>query len=338
MRNHSHPESGDGRLLLPKLVPMDSILSQVADTPGTTRPRGIRWATLSIAGGVGLLIGWVGYFQPPRDSAAVAKVDNDAISLPRIPPGTVIGDHAPKGWTHLIFKSGSELASGDLDAMPDWSAEMARLLFTAMIARVESARPGGGPPHRLVEAAIGLGTRIGERDVIVSSDTQQSLGAKLGPIKRIVLSRGEERLNGILRVARTDTMVVVDAPQILLSEGRHRSVVFRYVLLVHPGDGRMATVVWRINFGRDGSYLLDPGNAVIIQPNLLTTCAVHVDKREFTAGIPSALAFATTRLPAGRPIALPQAIHSVAGQKHLAASMVRHLEAGIRQAIGFPTP
>jgi hypothetical protein len=186
--------------------------------------------------------------------------------------------------------------------------------------------------------AIGLGIRIGERDVIVSSDTQQALGAKLGPIKQIVLSRGEERLNGILRAAQTGTMTVVDAPQILLSDGRHKTVVFRYVVLVHPGDGRLATVVWRINLGRDGSYLLDPGNAVIIQPNLLTTCAVHVDKREFTAGIPSALAFATTRLPAGEPVALPHALHAVAGEKRLTSPLVRDLETGIRQSIGFPMP
>jgi hypothetical protein len=316
----------------------DRDVGHVSNVPGTMRSRRAKRVALVSMAVVGLLLGWLGLFQAPCDSSAVAKVDNAPISLPRIPPGTTIADRAPAGWTHLVFKSRSELASGDLDAVPEWSAELTRVLFTAMIARVQLAQAGGGPSYRLDKAAIGLGTRIGEKDVIISSDTQEALGAKLGPIKRIILSRGEDRLKEVRRIAQTDTMIVVDAPQTMLVAGRHKIVVFRYVLLVHPGDGRLATLVWQINLGRGGSYQLEPAGAVVMRPDLLATCGLHVDKREVTAGIPSSLAFATTRLPVGDPIALPLALQAVAGQKELTAPMVRELETAARQAVGYPMP
>jgi hypothetical protein len=83
---------------------------------------------------------------------------------------------------------------------------------------------------------------------------------------------------------------------------------------------------------------LEPAGAVVMRPGLLATCDLHVDRREFTAGIPSSLAFATTRLPAGDPVALPDALQTVAGQKQLSAPMVIQLETAARQAIGYPMP
>jgi hypothetical protein len=152
----------------------------------------------------------------------------------------------------------------------------------------------------------------------------------------MILAGGEERLKNVRQVARTDTMMIVDAPQTMLTEGRHKIVLFRYVFLVHPRDGALATVVWRINPGRDGTYQLDPGNAVRMQPNLVATCALHVDGREITAGIPSSMAFATTRLPVGEPVAMPEALRSVAGQKRLPVEAVGRLEAAARRAMGLP--
>ena len=308
------------------------------------RARGMQWAVK--AGAVlatvvlGATLAWIGFSVKPGETAAVHAidlVDSQISPLARIPPGTIVHDGPPEGWTHLIFKSRSELASGDLDAVPDWSAELSRFLFTALLARVRQASPHGGSVHRLEEVAIGLGTRIGEKDVIITTATQQGLGANLGPIKRIILGRAEDRLNEVLRVARTDAMIVFDAPQTMLSEGRHQMVVFRYVVLVNPRDGRLATLVWRINLGRDGSYRPAPGNAVLMKPNLLATCALHVDKREFTAGIPSALAFATTRLPAGDPLELPRSLQGIVWQKQLSGGMVRQLESALREAVTFPT-
>jgi len=277
-------------------------------------------------------------FLASSGPAAGATVDAEAIRLPRIPPGTPIADGPPAGWSHLVFKSRSELASGDLSAVPDWSADLTRVLFTAMVARVRPLQEGEKTSFRLEKVAIGLGTRIEGRDVIISSDTQEALGANLGPVKKMILSRGEDRLKSVLQVARTDTMIIVDAPQTMLTDSRHRIVIFRYVLLVHPGDGSLATVVWRINLGRDGGYQLDPGNAVRMRPNLLATCPLHVDGREVTAGIPSSMAFATTRLPVGEPVTTPGALRSVAGQKRFTVQVVGALETAVRQAIGFPLP
>ncbi len=260
-------------------------------------------------------------------------VDVRAVPLERIRPGTVIGDTAPTGWTHLIFKTRSRLASGDLDALPSWSAELSSFLCTVLVAKASRAASPAGAGYRLESLAIGLGTRIGQDDVIISSDTQQGLGANLGPIKRIILSQAEDRLNQVLRVARTDTLIVFDAPQTMLTEGRHQLVVFRYAVLVNPSDGRLATLVWRLDRGRDGQDRLHPEPAVLMKPNLVTLCDLHVDKREFTAGIPTSRAFATMRLPLGDPFPMPQAIRAAAAKKQLTEAMVRSLEAALRQAV-----
>jgi hypothetical protein len=276
---------------------------------------------------------WMWWGAGRADSATFSVTGRP---LGRIPPGTRIGERAPDGWSYLIFKSYSELTSGDVKSLPEFARTLAEFLFTSMVARVVPDEPGGSRVYRIDAVAIGLGTRVGQDDVVITVDTQAKLGADLGPFKQTILSRAEQHLDTIRRVAASEAMWIVDAPSIMLVEEEHRKVVLRYVFLAKPSTGQLASVVWRIDVGPDGTYQRAAGPAVMIQQGLVGRCPLHVDGRKIFAGIPASDAFAAARLPKGAPFELPQPIMAVAGQQQLTADAAAELEAALRQEIVFP--
>ena len=183
--------------------------------------------------------------------------------------------------------------------------------------------------------AVGLGTRVGDRDLIVTSGKQAQLGARLDLLQQAILVVSEHELDRIQQVACSETMTLVDLPTVMLRRGQHARAVLRYAVLVDPRDGRLASIVWRIDVGADGSYELADGPAVRTPPNLHQTCLLHVDGKELILGIPTPMAFATPAMPSGQPVELPRALREIAGRKLLTAEMVRRIEAGLRRAIGL---
>ena len=151
----------------------------------------------------------------------VLTIDPDAPQIDLIAPGTVIGNDAPKGWTHLIVKSKPKMEYGDVNKVPDQIRTLSGLFFTAMLARVEKKDDG----YELDDVAINLGTAIGDKDTIVTPDTQKKLGAGLGMLARIALEHGYDRFKDVRIPARTKTMAVVDGPAMMLRDEKHEPMV-----------------------------------------------------------------------------------------------------------------
>lgn len=253
-----------------------------------------------------------------------------AVPLPRIEPGVVIGDAPPAGWSHLIFKSRSRLASGAIDSLPEFARELAEFIFYAMTARVVRDDEG---VWGFDQVAIGLGTRIGANDVIISSATYKKLGAELGPIKSIVLSYAEQRLDKMVVAYRSRSMAIVDTPTLLHIDGQNRETLFRYLFLVEPHTGGLATIVWRIELGSAGEYLRLGSEPILIQPNLVSVTALHVDGSKITAGIPSSQAFAGKELPTGVTLRfLPEAAQP-AMTKPVSMATAEKLETAFRKVL-----
>ncbi len=250
--------------------------------------------------------------------------------LPRLDPGTVVGDAPPTGWSHLIFKSRSRLASGAIDSLPAFARELAEFIFYAMTARVVRDSDG---VWGFDQVAIGLGTRIGAHDVIISSAAHKKLGADLGPIKSIVLSYAEQRLDKMVVAFRSRSMAIVDTPTLLHIDGKNRETLFRYLFLVEPRTGGLATIVWRIDLGSGGEYLRLGSEPTLIQPNLVSVTALHVDGSKITAGIPSSQAFAGKELPTGVTLRfLPEAAQPALA-KPLSVAAADKLEAAFRNVL-----
>jgi hypothetical protein len=299
------------------------MISQFRQHFGRIRPGG-----RAIHGAV--LLGCLAAFACSEDRKAAADYDVAPRRLDLIPAGTVIGTQAPSGWSHLILKSHPRPAAGDFRELSEDSAGLAGLLFTALVADVKA----DSGRHHLERVAVGMGTRIGDRDTIITPETQKRLGADLGFIARIVLSTAQERLQDVQLIARSPTFALIDAPNLMLRQDRHRPVVLRYAVLVDEKTGHLETLLWLLDRDDRDGYVGPVGPMEWLPPSKIEDCVLHVDRREFTLGNPTERAFAMSRLPRGqRQIAFPESIRGLAARPRLSAAMAADLEAGLRAAL-----
>ena len=270
--------------------------------------------------------------------------DPASTPVPLIAPGTVVAEQAGEGWTHLIVKSQPEVGLGDVDKLAESLKALSNLFFSAMMARVQPEKTGDRvrTSYRLDEVAIGLGTRIGARDTIITPETQKGLGADLGFLAQTALKRGYERLQTVRVVARSSTMALIDGPATMLRDQKHRPVVLRYAVLVDPQDGRLETVLWSIGQNDKGEYEGMFGAGEWLPPNMVEKRILHVDSSEFCLGLVTEKALAMVRLYQGRKqVAFPEDVKRIAERARLtqesAADLEKKLRALIRPALAQGT-
>jgi hypothetical protein len=253
-----------------------------------------------------------------------------------LPPGTIIPDGPAEGWTHLIAKRRSRVHSGDVDHLDDNLKHLASFLSSALMLRVE---PTGGK-HHLGEVAFGISTRINDKDTVISSDTQAKLGAKLGFFERLGLSRAEARLPGLLVAARSETMIVLDAPTQLVCDGRHRVVILRSCILLDARTGNVETVTYAVDLADGGGYLGVMSDVAWLPQNHDEEILLHVDAREFVLGLITEKALAVPHLTKGRMhLPMPEELKPIAARQVLTAAEFDALESGIRRLLATaPSP
>jgi hypothetical protein len=255
--------------------------------------------------------------------------------LAQIPPGTVIGKEAPQEWSHLIVKSYSRPGTGDVSQLSPLADHLARLLFTTIVADVKPDKPGSdGKHYKLAKVAVGLGMRIGDKETVLTPETQKGLGANLGLIARVVLRTAHERLNDIAVVARSSTFMVFDSPSYMDLEGKHKAIVLRYAVLVDERSGRLDTLVWVLGREADGKYSDPTGAIQWLPPNLTGECVLHIDGNEFSLGQPTEKAFAIICPPKGRKeIKVSDDLKPLAEQPRFSSATAAELECKLREAI-----
>ncbi len=254
--------------------------------------------------------------------------------LDLIPAGTVIGDKPPRGWSDLILKSYSRPGAGDMKQLSATADRLARLLFTALLADVERVKTGGSERWKLAKVAVGLGTRIGEEDTIITPQSQARLGANFGLLARIVLNTAQDKLADILVVARSDTMLVFDSPSMMVRHERHRPIVLRYAVLVDSQTGRLETLLWVLDREEHG-ILGGPTDPIQWLPhNLVGDCVLHVDAGEFSLGQPTEKAFAMTDAPKGeKEISPGDDLKTLLARRRFSAALAANLEIKLREAL-----
>jgi len=294
-----------------------------------------------VAAGAGwwvLRSGSSGEETAPASAVPEGPVDVTPRPLALIPPGTVIGDGPPEGWSHLVIRSHTRVADDSLDKVSDTFARLTALLFTAVVADVRGPAdsPHGGP-YRLERVATGVGVEIDGRFVIVTSQTQEELGADLGFLERTALASAEAQIAAARCAARTPTMAVLDFHGIRVIDGRHRDVITRYAVLVHPKTGRLESVLWQFRVPEEEgepepTAPLDP--MAWLKPSAIDDCPLHIDRDEFMLGVPVKKGFAMQRRPGGeRTLPFPEGLESAAVRRRLTPEMVRTLEAGLRELL-----
>ncbi len=255
--------------------------------------------------------------------------------LAQIPPGTVIDKEAPKGWSNLIIKSYSRPGAGDVSELSSVADQLTRLLFTAILADVQPDKRGGETKrYKLAKVAVGVGTRIGRKDTVITPDTQNRLGADLGLLARVVLRKAQEKLDDIGVVARSATFLVFDSPSFMVVAGKHQPIVLRYAVLVDGRTGRLNTLVWALGREEDGKYTEPIGAIQLLPPNLTGDCILHVDGNEFSLGQPTERAFAIITPPKGqKEIQVSDDMKPLIVRPRFSTSTAAELETKLRQTL-----
>jgi hypothetical protein len=272
------------------------------------------------------LAGWVTCATPPTTPTWQAEYDVTSRPPEAIPPGTVVGQTPPEGWSNIVIKSLPRVRPADRPKVKDLVARMAEWMFTAFLADVRSD-PSGSPPRRLRAVALGLGCSVHGRDTIITPENPA--GAKLDWITRTILTKGYERQKQAVVVFQGATAGLVDTPVWFRVDGKHRLVRFRYALLVDGPGGPLDTLAWQLDAA---GKLADPPACVWLKPDTIDTAELFVDPNEFTLGVPSEAAFAVDGLPPGRSLGdLPAALRPLAATTRFTPETARDLEAGLRR-------
>jgi len=269
----------------------------------------------------------------PAESNAADAVDVQPHEMPRINPGTVIGSDPPDGWSHLILHGVPHVAEGDVGRVPAVLARLVSLFHLTIVADVEQDTQVRPPRYRLESVALGLATDIGGRETIVSSDAQESLGAKLGIVERNALAGNEVCLDEALQVARTATMVVFDATAVMRLDGENRHVIHRHAVLVAPQDGSVTTIVWALLPDSVGEYHLIDEKMRLLADALDEDRKLYVDARQFRLGLPTQEAFALVDLPPGIELTVAPDLQRAAESRMRNAQDATRLEKLLREGI-----
>jgi hypothetical protein len=250
-----------------------------------------------------------------------------------IPPGTVVDREPPKGWSFLVIKSHPKPGSGDISKVNENTNRLASFIFTAFVANAKAEKVGNETQYRLNRVAVGLGTRINGKDVILSPDTQARLGADLRLLARVVLDRTYEMQKEVIIVVNSYTLAVVDTPAIMLRGTQHRDVVIRYILLLDPKKGSLDVLCWLIDKDNQGRYTGASGPIEWLPRNMVQDVNLHVDGNEFgPLGVPTDRAFATARLPKGeQQIPLPDDLKTTAGMQRYTPELAMQMEKRLRE-------
>ncbi len=268
----------------------------------------------------------------PNATPAPVPVKRGKLVL--VPPGTIVGKTAPKGWSHLILKSYPRIATEDRNLVSPSTYQLASLVFTSIMARVETI-PGSNPPRfALGDIGLGLGTKVRGQEMVLSPETQARLGANLGLQERIVLSECYKRQAMARSIVRTDTMAVFDTHAVIDHNGRHRLSRMRYAVLLDPRSGQIATLSWGVDLDQQQQPRVACTDLEWLPPNKVDDCVLYVDPNQFTLGIPNDIAFAVNRPPKGQAqIPLTQDLATLAGRPSYTAQTAHSLEINLRNEL-----
>ncbi len=272
---------------------------------------------------------------PPPEARPSTAPNTRALvkGVEAIKPGTVVGETAPSGWSHLLLKSYPRLDETEKKKVNGLTASLAQIVTTVSVADVQATQVGNQKKYVLARIGIGIATAIRGRDTIVDPDTHERLGANLGILGAQVLAEVHKKVQEIRLVAVSRTTAIYDTPAFMQKGRGHAEVVLRYAVMVNEDTGQVDTLVWRID--RNGrTYEGTVGPMEWLPPNKIMTTMMRVDLNEFTLGIPSDKAFAILKIPEGKKqLVIPEAIRKIAGQDRLAVDEARLLDGKLRELV-----
>ena len=275
--------------------------------------------------------------RPPQ-----GNIDISPKRLPRIPPGTVIGNGPPAGWSHLVLFATPGLGAGDFKDIPDVVLDYAKWLKFTILANVVKHKNAGKETYYLDRVARGFAVAIKNketgkyRETVI--DNTNTLDADMGILGRRVLKENEDILdNEVRQVVRTDTMLIFDANSYMLYNNKHERMVNRYAILVLPESGKLAALVWLLAFDGPSQYKAAEPAMQFLPPNMHESRLLSVKRERFKVVLlvymPEPDAFALMRIPQGTTVPYTSELERLATIKEFTPQQVEELETKLRAVI-----
>jgi len=293
--------------------------------------------SLAVIGLAALCVGaW--YLWPSAAPAPVWAADYDVATRPpeALPPGTVVGDSAPHGWSHLVIKSLPRVRAGEESKIPllarSQTVRMTRWMFTVFVADVRPEMRGDVTRYQLRAIALGLGTTVDGRDVVITPEAATNHGVKLDWITRQILTKGYQTQRLAVIVVHGPTFALMDTPVWFRCGESNRLIRYRYALLVDAATGHLDVLLWPLD---SSGNCFEPGNAVLLQSNNIDAAELVPDPKGFDVlGIASDSTFGVARLPVKSDrFPLPAELHPLSTKTKFTPEDARTLENGLRELL-----
>jgi hypothetical protein len=291
------------------------------------------------------LAGWLGFDyycidHTPRelpDPAAIAPADGDSgqgeaclerCLLGRIPPGTVIEESPPLGWTNIVRMIEPVLTEKDLQNTPELVAFYVQLFKDVTLAKVEKV----GSSHQLKLLAVGLTAKVEGKDTVI--DLDHRYGADLGSFGGRLLAAYENGFRDHMwQLVQTPTLRVFDERQKLLRGGKHNVMLVRNAVRVDRKSGQVTTLVWLLTDNKDEENILTEENMQLLHDGYREKYNPSIRYDQFVLGLPiSDDVIARREITQGKLVQFTPALRRLAARKTYTREEALELEEALRAA------
>jgi hypothetical protein len=291
------------------------------------------------------LAGWMGFDyycvdHTPRelpDPEAIAPADGDSgevevcverCLLGRIPPGTVIEESPPLGWTNIVRLIEPVLTEKDLQNTPEMVAFYAQLFKDVTLAKV--VKVGSG--HELRLLAVGPTAKVKGKDTVV--DLTHRYGANLGLFGGRLLAAYETGFRDHMwQLVQTPTLRVFDERQMLLRGDKRVVMLVRNAVRVDRMSGQVTTLVWLLTDNKDEDNILAEEDMQLLPDGYRERYNPSIRYDQFVLGLPiSDDVIARREITQGKPVPFTPALRRLAARKSYSRDEALELEVVLRAA------
>jgi hypothetical protein len=241
---------------------------------------------------------------------------------------------AGQQWNRVVLLSRPSIESGDVDAVSKTIREAAASLVVTILATIESSTNEQGVVRfRMTDIGVGTSAEIEGEWKVVTLESANQLGLSFGFIQRQLLYENDKQFRKLQLIAKTTTLAIFDAPTIMLRKGEHRDYQMRHFVWIDSSTGASATLVWLLERDAQGQLRTIDEPAQWLPAGLKEKRVIHVDRDEFTLGIPGGRAFALCELPPGKPIPLTAEAQQLAALPQYSMDQLRALTTALNRDI-----
>jgi hypothetical protein len=223
------------------------------------------------------------------------------------PGGRIEGQSGPQGWSHLVFKSIPDLATGDLDTVSSQAFDTARRIRPVVVADIRQSELNHASSCYLARVGIGLCAPSDDQGVdrVISASSVDGTHGTWTAKQRVILTAMSYEVSRTRLAAATPTFALLRSPSTFLIGGTHRKVHSYQALLVDSKSGKLRVIVWRDEGQHDESQPAEVPARLLSKPVFDSPQDVHATKLLDT---PVAWSFAMRELPPGRDLTIPSSL------------------------------